>query len=82
MAQVPLGTRGGKHQVPSMLDKEGCLWPELHGRKLPKANEVDIELRAHWTERARWASTDASRLHMGGVFESPALMAKYIQLGI
>jgi chitin disaccharide deacetylase len=77
------GPVAGKKQVPSMVDKEGCLWPELSGRKLPKANEVDIELRAQ-LDRCRTMGIVPTHLdsHMGGVFESPAFMLKYMQLGI
>ena len=39
------GPLAGKRLVPSMVDKEGCLWSGLTSKNMPKANEVDIELR-------------------------------------
>jgi hypothetical protein len=77
------GPLAGKRAVPSLVDKEGCLWSNMLPGKLPKADEVDIELRAQ-LDRCRTMGIVPTHLdsHMGAVFASPQFFRRYVQLGI
>lgn len=78
------GPVAGKTQVPTLTDKEGCLWDNV-AQVVKNATPEDVyrELRAQW-DRAVTMGIQPTHLdsHMGTLFASPAFMDKYIQLGI
>ena len=74
----------GKTQSPGLYDPNGYFWPsaeEVVAHSNPQ--EVDLEIRAQ-LEKARNMGFEPSHLdsHMGTLFDNPAFLMKYIQLGI
>jgi chitin disaccharide deacetylase len=71
-------------QVPSLIDKEGYLWPDVPEVALnAKAAEVEIELRAQ-IERAKQFRIPFTHLdtHMGTLFSRSDIVDVYVRLGI
>jgi predicted glycoside hydrolase/deacetylase ChbG (UPF0249 family) len=71
-------------QVPSLVDKEGYLWPDVPEVALnAKAAEVEIELRAQ-IERAKQFRIPVTHLdtHMGTLFSRSDIVDVYVRLGI
>ena len=78
------GPLAGKSQVPGLVDKEGCFWPEVvdviaHA----SADEIEKEIRAQ-VDRAQTMGIDFTHLdsHMGTLFATPVYTERYIKVGI
>ena len=76
------GSIASKDQVPSLLDPEGCLWPdEGSAARHAKPEEVEREIRAQ-IKRAIQAGIRPTHLdsHMGTLFQNAALFAVYVKV--
>ena len=74
----------GVREVPGLVDKEGCLWPEpsdVVGHAT--ADQVDTEIRAQ-LQRALALGLQPTHLdsHMGTLFANADYLERYIRLGI
>ena len=78
------GPLAGKSQVPGLVDKEGCFWPDVPEVMLnASADEVETEMRAQ-IDRAETMGIPFTHLdsHMGTLFMSPMYLQRYINVGI
>jgi predicted glycoside hydrolase/deacetylase ChbG (UPF0249 family) len=77
------GPLAGKKTVPSLIDPEGCLWPDVASMTTAKPEEVEAEIRAQ-LDRCRTMGIEPTHLdsHMGSVFANPLFTQKYMQIGI
>jgi chitin disaccharide deacetylase len=74
----------GAAAVPSLVDKEGCLWPGVFDVVAKgSADDVETEIRAQ-IQRAEDMGMPITHLdsHMGTLFASPAFFERYIKVGI
>jgi chitin disaccharide deacetylase len=78
------GPLAGAPAVPGLVDSEGAMWSSVAAVVThATADEVDREMRAQ-LERAEKMGFHPTHLdtHMGTVYESPAFLERYVQLGI
>lgn len=74
----------GIKQVPGLVDKQWCLWPEVEAVVAhASADEVEAEIRAQ-VERALAVGLKPTHLdsHMGTLFATQAYLERYIKVGI
>lgn len=74
----------GLKQVPGLVDKEGCLWPEpAQVIQHASADEVEMEIRAQLA-RALAVGLHPTHLdsHMGTLFANRAYLERYIKVGV
>lgn len=78
------GPVAGKAAVPGLVDKQGCLWPNVMGVVMnATADEVETEIRAQ-IDRAETLGIPITHLdtHMGTVYAKPEFLERYIKIGI
>ncbi len=78
------GPVAGKPAVPSLVDKEGCLWDDVPLVMLNgKPDDVETEIRAQ-LDRCRTLGLNPSHLdsHMGTVFAAFPFFERYLKVGI
>jgi predicted glycoside hydrolase/deacetylase ChbG (UPF0249 family) len=78
------GPLAGKAQVPGLVDKEGCLWPNV-GQVTRKAtpDEIETEIRAQ-IDRAEALGLQITHLdsHMGTLFARPDYFERFVKVGV
>lgn len=77
------GPVAGKHAVPSLVDLEGCLWPEVPTvLQHATPDDVETEIRAQ-LDRCLTMGITPTHLdsHMGTLFASPAFVQRYLKVG-
>jgi predicted glycoside hydrolase/deacetylase ChbG (UPF0249 family) len=78
------GPVAGKETVPGLVDKEGCMWPEVFQvMKSAMPDEVETEIRAQ-VDRCTAFGMKPTHLdsHMGTVFADPRYTERYVKVGI
>jgi len=78
------GPVAGKPAVPSLVDKEGCLWDNVAlVNQHATADDVEREIRAQ-IDRAQTMGLTITHLdsHMGTLFSNPEYFKRYVKVGI
>jgi len=78
------GPVAGAKLVPGLTDAEGCLWSNvLQAATSAKVDEEESEIRAQVARCQKMGITPTHLdSHMGTVFATPALLERYIKIGV